>query len=132
MANMKQPTTGTDSKSSPAPETEDVANAGQAVELDIDADVYSVALARAHRQGQALAAVARSILYAEAAKTPDDAPETTGRPPLREYGGRRKPLKFKVPRVSYQAAKDQIARSGRSVAAAVQDGLREFARTGNL
>lgn len=134
MASMTQQEYGAGVELPPEPEPEevDVSTGQQTVELEILATVYDQAMVRAHSQGQKLAAVARAILYQEAAKTPADAPEVEGRPPLREYGQKRKPLKFRLPRDRYAEAQNQIARGGRSVAAAVEDGLRVFARTGNL
>jgi hypothetical protein len=102
------------------------------VEVAVLADVYDRAMARARSQGQRLATVARQILFQEAAKTPKDAPVPTGRPPLREYGQERKPIKFSVSADTYTPARDRIWASGRTVAAAIEDGLAVYARTGTL
>jgi hypothetical protein len=104
----------------------------QPVEVEVLADVYDRAMARAKDQGQRLATVARQVLFQEAARTPADAPVPAGRPPLREYGQRRKPIKFSVLADAYATARDKIRASGRSVAAAVEDGLTVYARTGTL
>jgi len=104
----------------------------QPVEADILAEVYDLAMSRADEQGQKLAAVARTILFQEAGKTPEDAPAPEGRPPLRPYGQERKRLKFGVKADAYERAQAQIWASGRSVAAALEDGLREYARTGKV
>jgi hypothetical protein len=107
------------------------------LEPEVDATVYDAAMARARSQGQRLATVARLVLFQEAAKTPVNAPAPEKAPPRREYrrdqtAPRRKTIKFKVATEPYRQAREQIAASGRSVAAAIEDGLRHYARTGAL
>lgn len=102
------------------------------VEVAVLATVYDSAMSRATSQGQRLATVARTVLYQEAAKTPDGVETPEGRPPLREYGQARKPIKFKVARESWLVAQGKIRASGRSVAAAIEDGLAVYARTGTV
>jgi hypothetical protein len=114
------------------PETVDIATAPQQVEVRIFKDVYEAAKARAIVQGQALAAVARTVLFQVAGETPEDAPPPEGRPPLREYGQPRERLRFDAPAGPYLLAKERITRSGRSVSQAVEDGLARYAETGRL
>lgn len=116
----------------PGPETVDIATAPQQVEVRIFKNVYEAAKARAISQGQALAAVARTVLFQVAGETPEDAPEPEGRPPLREYGQPRERLRFDAPTEPYLLAKAKITRSGRSVSQAVEDGLARYAETGRL
>jgi hypothetical protein len=104
----------------------------QPLEILVHADVYDSAMARARSQGQQLATVARTVLYQEAARTPEGAPVPDSVPPRRQYGDARKPIKFKVDASSYREAKGKILASGRSVAAAIEDGLAVFARTGTV
>jgi hypothetical protein len=54
--------------------------------------------------------------------------------PLREYLGdeARHRLRFIAPAGPYEEARDAILASGRTVARAVEDGLRDYARTGKL
>lgn len=104
----------------------------QPVEVEVLAEVYDKAMARAKAQGQRLATVARQVLFQEAAKTPASAPVPEGRPPLRQYGQARKPIKFTVLADAYTSAQSRIRASGRSVAAAIEDGLRVYALTGTL
>lgn len=119
-------------QTAPGPETVDIATAPQQVEVRIFRDVYEAAKARAISQGQALAAVARTVLFQVAGETPEDAPVPEGRPPLRAYGQPRERLRFDAPTEPYLLAKTRIARSGRSVSQAVEDGLRRYAETGRL
>lgn len=116
----------------PGPETVDLATVPQQVEVRIFRDVYEAARLRAITQGQALAAVARTVLFQVAGEVPEDAPEPEGRPPLREYGQPRERLRFDAPTQSYLQAKEKIAKSGRSVSQAVEDGLARYAETGRL
>lgn len=104
----------------------------QPVEVRIDADVYRAAMTRANSVGMSLTAVGKAILYAEANKAVSTAEVPEGRPPLREYGTRRTPLRFKLPQTPYEQAAAKIHASGRSIAAAVEDGLREYAATGDV
>lgn len=104
----------------------------QPVEIRIDADVYKAAMSRAVSVGLTLAAVGKSILYTEAHKARPVAELPEGRPPLREYGVKRTPLRFKLPLGPYTAASKAIQASGRTIASAVEDGLREYAATGDL
>jgi hypothetical protein len=117
---------------SPGPETVDLASVPQQVEVRIFKDVYEAARQRAISQGQALAAVAKAVMFQVAGETPDDAPVPESRPPLREYGQPRERLRFDAPIESYLLAKDKITRSGRSVSQAVEDGLARYAETGRL
>lgn len=94
--------------------------------------VYEAAMARATSQGQRLATVARTILFQEAAKTPDGAPVPTQPLPRRARGETRLPIKFEVDATAYAVAKAKIAASGRTVGAAIEDGLRTYAMTGAL
>lgn len=116
----------------PGPETVDHAMASQQVEVRIKRTVYEAAQQRAKLQGQALAAVARNVLFQVAGETPEDAPAPEGRPPLREYGQPRERLRFSAPASSYSGAKERIAGSGRSVSQAIEDGLARYAETGRL
>lgn len=116
----------------PGPETVDLATVPQQVEVRIFRDVYEAARLRATAQGQALAAVAKAVLFQVAGETPDDAPPPEGRPPLREYGQPRERLRFDAPTESYLTAKEKILKSGRSVSQAVEDGLAKYAETGRL
>ena len=104
----------------------------QPLEPQVAAEVYDAAMARAKSQGQTLAAVARTVLFQEAARTPEGSPVPDGQPPRRPYQQPRKPIKFKVDREAYLAARDRIAASGRSVASAIEDGLVAYARTGRV
>lgn len=133
MLGMKEDMPETDLElTGPGPETVDLATLPQQVEVRIFRDVYEAARLRAIAQGQALAAVARTVLFQVAGETPDDAPSPDGRPPLREYGQPRERLRFDAPTDSYLLAKDKIMRSGRSVSQAVEDGLARYAETGRL
>lgn len=137
---MTQPTPGNGLESYPNPEEVDTPMSAQPVEVAIATEIYQSAKQRAHSQGQALAAVARTILFQEAAKTPEALPATTedpnassrARPPLRQYGQERTKLKFNAPSEAYQQAQRRILAGGRSVAAAIEDGLKAFAASGNL
>jgi hypothetical protein len=104
----------------------------QPVEVEVLATVYDQAMARAKNQGQRLATVARQVLFQEAAKTPADAPVPEGRPALRPYGQQRKTIKFGVATDAYRPAAHRILASGRTVAAAIEDGLAYYARHGTL
>jgi hypothetical protein len=104
----------------------------QDVEIRIDQDVYRAAMARAHQRGLTLAAVGKAVLYAEADKARPVAELPEGRPPLREYGAARTPLRFKLPLEPYRKASRAIKSSGRTIASAVEDGLREYAATGTM
>lgn len=134
MTFMTYPTPGTDPQSTldPSPEEVDVSRSPQPVEVAILAEVYDAAKDRAHAQGQTLAAVARTVLFQEAAKAPEDAVPPAGRPPLREYGQERRKLKFSAPNDAYREAQRKILSGGRSVAAAIEDGLKAFALSGRL
>lgn len=116
----------------PGPESVDLATLPQSVEVRIERKVYEAARVRAVARGQALAAVARTVLFQVAEETPDDAPPPESRPPLRPYGQKRERLRFDVPMEAYLTAKDKITRSGRSVSQAVEDGLARYAETGLL
>lgn len=102
----------------------------QPLEPQVAAEVYDAAMARARSQGQQLATVARTVLFQEAARTPAGAETPEGRPPRRQYGQARKVIKFSVDADAYRKAAKSIQASGRSVAAAIEDGLALFARTG--
>lgn len=104
----------------------------QPVEIRIDKDVYQAAMRRAKAMGLHLASVGKSVLYHEADKARPVAELPEGRPPLREYGVTRTPLRFKLPAEPYAQASKAIQSSGRTIASAVEDGLREFAKTGQL
>lgn len=116
----------------PGPERVDLASLPQQVEVRIATEVFEAARNRATAQGQALAAVAKAVLFQVAGETPKDAPAPEGRPPLREYGQSRERVRFDAPTESYLAAKSAILRSGRSVSQAVEDGLTRYAETGRL
>jgi hypothetical protein len=104
----------------------------QALEPRVSETVYRSAMTRATSQGQRLATVARTVLFQEAAKTPDGAPLPTQPLPRRARGETRLPIKFEVDADAYKVAKDKITASGRTVGAAIEDGLRTYARTGVL
>ena len=81
-------------------------------------------------------ALERGLPEAEAKARAEKAAERTSRTrlPLREYLGSeaRHRLRFIAPAGPYEEARDAILASGRTVARAVEDGLREYARTGKL
>ncbi len=104
--------------------------ARQPLEIQVLAEVYDSAMARAKSQGQQLATVARTVLFQEAARTPAGTPMPAKRPPRRKYRQTRKTIKFTLDAAAYRTAADKIQASGRSVAAAVEDGLAVYARTG--
>jgi hypothetical protein len=104
----------------------------QALEPRVLEAVYQAAMRRARSQGQRLATVARTVLFQEAAKTPDGAPVPTQPLPRRAKGETRLPIKFEVDADAYKVAKAKITASGRTVGAAIEDGLRTYARTGAL
>lgn len=104
------------------------------VEVRVRTDIYDRALSVARSQGISLAAIARTIIFATAAEVreqstqhaPPEA-EREGRLPLRKYGEKRTVMRFTIPRDQFIAAKADISRSGRTLSAAVEDGLREYA-----
>lgn len=106
------------------------------VDILIVTEVYEAAMLRATREGRAVAPVARAILFQAAAEADPDPvySEGTIRPPLREYRSpnTRSRLRFKLPRVDYEAARAAIMKSGSSVSAAIEHGLAEYARTGKI
>lgn len=129
---MTETTPETGPELSLGPEEMDEAIKSQQVEVRILTEVHDAARLRADQQGQALAAVARAVLFQVAGETPEDAPLPEGRPPLREYGQPRERMRFDAPKETYKQAQEQIRRSGRSVSQAVEDGLRRYAETGRL
>jgi hypothetical protein len=119
------------------PEADDSAVRGkQEIDLLIDKDVYAAAMTRANHQGRTVSAVARAVLFLAAADAqPDPAYRSQHtRPPLRAYRSPddRTRLRFKLPRADYEVARQTIMQSGNSVSAAVEDGLRTYARTGTI
>lgn len=71
---------------------------------------------------------------ADAAATQAAEQAANRRLPLREYQGTDHwfRLRFVAPRAAYERARDAIVASGATVASAVEDGLKAYARTGHL
>jgi hypothetical protein len=111
------------------------ADGSHEVELRILAGVYDDALTIGTRQGMALAALSRYAIFIEHARLmrleDPEAPEIPDgqRPPLRQYGVTRKPLRFTVPGEPYEAAAAAIRKSGRSVSGVVEDFLKDYIET---
>lgn len=104
------------------------------VEVRVASEIYDRALKVAQSQGVSLAAVARTAIFEAQAdvqrQTAQHGPpevEREGRLPLRKYGESRKIMRFVIPDDTFAAAKADISRSGRTISAAVEDGLREYA-----
>lgn len=102
------------------------------VELRILAEVYDQAKVIGERYGISLASLARYAIFTEHARlwevADPDAPVVPEgqRPPLREYGKTRKPLRFSIPKDTYEAAAAAIRTSGRSVSGVVEDFLKVY------
>jgi hypothetical protein len=101
------------------------------VEVMIRDVVYDAALARAKSQAQQLRGVAREILFDRAAlvepamNAPNPAGRVLGQPP-------RTRLRFRANAASYGVARDRLRAAGTSVTAAIEDGLEQYARTGEF
>jgi len=101
------------------------------VEVMIRESVYNAALLRAQSQAQQLRAVAREILYDRAAAV--KATAHVGHPAARVLGQPpRKRLRFRAPVRSYDRARDRLHSAGTSVTAVIEDGLEQYARTGQF
>lgn len=103
------------------------------VEVMVRDVVYDAALLRARSQAQQLRAVAREILFDRAAQaSPRDGfaaltptARILGQPP-------RTRLRFRANARSYRVARDRLHAAGSSVTAAIEDGLEQYARTGQF
>lgn len=103
------------------------------VEVMIRDAVYDAALARAKSQAQQLRAVAREILYDRAAQAEPAGGFAALMPTARVLGQPpRTRLRFRAPADSYHVAKDRLHKAGVSVTAAIEDGLEDYARTGEF
>lgn len=105
------------------------------VDLMILNQVYDAAQIRARRQGRAMAAIARAILFKAAADArPDPNFDPEARPPLREYRrpDERRRLRFSLPITDFTTAKDVLTRAGTTISQVVEEGLRSYARTGKI
>lgn len=99
-------------------------------ELYVLKQVYDAAKARARRAGQPLSAVAREIIWQasiHARPAPDNVKMHTNN---RKPGAKTKRVRLTVPQHAYDVAVVRIRASGSSVAAALEDGLTEYARYG--
>lgn len=103
------------------------------VEVMIRDVVYDAALARARSQAQQLRAVAREILYDQAAQAEPARGFATLTPTARILGQPpRTRLRFRVPADSYDVARTRLHAAGTSVTAAIEEGLESYARTGQF
>lgn len=100
------------------------------VEVMIRDVVYDAALARARAQAQQLRGVAREILWDRAAQAEPN--EHAVMPAARFIDAPRRRLRFQAPRDAYQKALGRLHASGVSVTAAIEEGLEQFARTGEF
>jgi len=100
------------------------------VEVMVRDAVYDAALARARSQAQQLRAVAREILFDRAAQAEPN--EQAVVPSARFIGTTRRRLRFQAPRDAYQKALARLHASGLSATAAIEEGLEQFARTGEF
>jgi len=101
------------------------------VEVMIRDVVYDAALARAKSQAQQLRGVAREILFDRAAlaKPMDHMVHPAGRV-LGQPSRTR--LRFRANAASYTRARDRLHSAGTSVTAAIEEGLEQYARTGEF
>lgn len=103
------------------------------VEVRIATRINDAVRIRAASQNQTVAAVARAVLFREAARAqPDPEAASAARPRLRGYREDRYRLRFTAPRAAYGIASQAIQASGQSVAAVVEAGLRRYAQQGHL
>lgn len=101
------------------------------VEVMIRDVVYNAALARARSQMQQLRGVAREILFDRAAQVEPDSDAT--HPTARVLGQPlRTRLRFRAPADAYDVARSRLHAAGTSVTAAIEEGLLEYARTGEF
>lgn len=100
------------------------------VEIYVLEEVYQAAKIRAKRAGQPVSAVARELIWQASiqARRPDG--PTVAHPARRPAGAETHRVRFTIPESSYQVARDRIRISGRSVAAALEAGLENYARYG--
>jgi hypothetical protein len=86
---------------------------------------------RAQNEARELSKVAWAIVE-RAAKNSQPTSDGVAHPARRPTNLETKRIRFSAPRARYQAAKERIRDSGRSVAAVLEEGLERYARTGNF
>jgi len=104
------------------------------VEVTIDSGVYDTAMLRSQRDGVALAALGRGLLF-QAALAAEPDPEfdpTVNRPQLRRHVKTPWRWRFTAPREAHEAARYLIEASRHTISAVIEDGLRRYALTGKI
>jgi hypothetical protein len=93
--------------------------------------VYDAALLRAKAQAQQLRAVAREILFDRAARAKAVPHATHPAARVMAWSPRTR-LRFRVSAKAYDKAKAKLHSAGTSVTAAIEEGLEQYARTGQF
>jgi hypothetical protein len=101
-------------------------------EVLVSETVKAAALARAELEGVALAAVVRDVLYAASLKAKPAPRGTVTKAARRPEGTKYGRIRFTVSDARYKIARDRIRASGKSVASALEAGLRDYAKTGHV